>query len=123
MRTAVLCLLDKLLSQDTAGVSAALTQMRDDLLRATTTTATTVSRTTSTASSTATAPLLQLVSPAPLHAPPAVQLHAYLQQFPLQASVASVNDGSLPLHFAASLGSVEIARVVWQMVRVTVTFD
>jgi hypothetical protein len=39
-----------------------------------------------------------------------------LETFPNLASVASAQDGSLPLHFAASLGDVNIASVIYHKV-------
>ena len=38
----------------------------------------------------------------------------YLQHYPHQAAIASSNDGSLPLHFAASFGDAVLAQVVWR---------
>jgi len=34
-----------------------------------------------------------------------------------QAHIASEHDGSLPLHFAASLGKVSVAKIVYRQVR------
>ena len=98
-RTPVLLLLDNLLSQDAAGIQSVLQTMRHEL------------------------PTSMVNAYLPTSLPTAlpdalVQQHlsVYLQTFPHQAAVASANDGSLPLHFAASLGDVTLSHIVWQAV-------
>ena len=95
-RTPVLLLLDNLLSQDAEGIQSVLHTMRRELPAAVVNT---------------------YLSTQP--SPDTVQQHlsVYLQTFPHQAAVASANDGSLPLHFAASLGDVTLSHIVWQAVR------
>jgi hypothetical protein len=44
-------------------------------------------------------------------------LEALLNQYPTLAQIPSDHDGSLPLHFAASLGIVPVAMSIWQRVR------
>lgn len=44
-------------------------------------------------------------------------LDALLHPFPFLAGQASSHDGSLPLHFAASLGDVNVARLLYERVR------
>jgi hypothetical protein len=101
MRTPVLILLDNMLSDDIGGIWNTLC----DIHR-------------------------RLPSVVSIHLPPlAVEpsfpigneiiltyLSTYLQTFPHQALVASTQDGSLPLHFAASLGDANLCQIVWQAV-------
>lgn len=112
MRTPVLLLVDNLLSQDAQGIQSVLETMRRELPP----------------------PVVAAYLPAlPASLPnsPAIRilddtfstavlvqqhLQVYLQTFPHQAAVASANDGSLPLHFAASLGNVAFSQIVWQAV-------
>lgn len=44
-------------------------------------------------------------------------VRSLLRIYPNQASTASLQDGSLPLHFAASLGSVGVASALISVVR------
>ena len=100
MRTPVLLLLDSLLSQDASGIQSTLQTMRNELPPS------------------VTAAYLpyrfgqHAVDPAVI----VQHLSVYLQTFPCQAATASANDGSLPLHFAASYGDAVVAHVVWQAV-------
>lgn len=139
-RTPVLLLLDHMLSQDVRGIQAALRTMRHQLpgpvvttylppehvlLQASTTTTTTASShshaggatpasratTAFPTTTTTTMPIMDLSAVIIRH------LSIYLQTFPQQAAIASHDDGSLPLHFAASLGEVALAHTVWQAVR------
>mmetsp|Transcript_7899 Transcript_7899/g.15311 ORF Transcript_7899/g.15311 Transcript_7899/m.15311 type:complete len:633 (-) Transcript_7899:86-1984(-) len=100
MRTPVFLLLDSMLSQDVAGLQSALQTMRNELPPA------------------VTAAYLQPSQHEPYYpidVSTIIQhLSVYLQTFPHQAATASANDGSLPLHFAASFGDVVVAQVVWQ---------
>jgi hypothetical protein len=54
-----------------------------------------------------------LSEPASLHR----FLKKYVEASPHIASVKSLHDGSLPLHFAASWGDVEVARLILERVR------
>lgn len=105
MRTPVLLLLDSLLSQDASGTRSTLERMREELPPSVK--ATYLPHTIG--SERQTRPVLDqgvIVQ----------HLSVYLQTFPQQAAVASPNDGSLPLHFAASFGDAVLAQVVWQAV-------
>ena len=97
-------LLDNLLSQDATGVQTTLTTMWNELPQA--------------VRSAAYPPPPATSSSVPAIDPNRVFQHLslYLQTFPHQAAIASDNDGSLPLHFAASLGDVLLSRIVWQAV-------
>ena len=44
-------------------------------------------------------------------------VRSLLRNYPNLASTASLQDGSLPLHFAASLGSVGVASALFSVVR------
>lgn len=100
-RSPVLLLLDNLLSQDAAGIQSVLHTMRHELPAA-------VVNAYCLSSATQQQPSPDTV---------AQHLSVYLQTFPHQAAVESANDGSLPLHFAASLGDVTLSQIVWQAVR------
>lgn len=47
-------------------------------------------------------------------------LYRLLHRHPAYCQYRSEHDGSLPLHFAASLGNVEAARIIFEKVRVCV---
>jgi len=50
-------------------------------------------------------------------------LQALLAQYPEYCQYQSEHDGSLPLHFAASLGNVAAARIIWDKVSASVRSD
>mmetsp|Transcript_27074 Transcript_27074/g.39615 ORF Transcript_27074/g.39615 Transcript_27074/m.39615 type:complete len:166 (+) Transcript_27074:125-622(+) len=57
-------------------------------------------------------PHLRLVHPSPTSV-----LQTLLDHSPSLATIASEQDGSLPLHFAASLGNVAVASMIYSKVR------
>jgi ankyrin repeat protein len=55
--------------------------------------------------------------------PPLLEmLSTYLQASPEVAAIPSSHDGSLPLHFAASLGNVQVAELIWRYVSMLYLF-
>lgn len=100
----MLLLLDDMLSQDVGGIQATLRSMRHELPPGVV--------------ASYLPPEYSVCQPNFVDPNVIVQhLSIYLQTFPQQAGIASQNDGSLPLHFAASLGDVTLTQVVWQAVR------
>ena len=51
------------------------------------------------------------------------EVNMLLNYFPNAASVASTHDGSLPLHFAASIGQVEVASRILNQVKLAEVND
>jgi hypothetical protein len=97
LTTPLLRLLDAVISQDDAQIEPATNAVRQTLL-----------------------PFIcipELITTANL----AEVIRLVLRHYPSLASASSIQDGSLPLHFAASLGNVGVASVLYSMVRMHLT--
>lgn len=114
--TPLLLLLDSILSQEADRIRDARTRIRS-----------VVSKAATEKDDPTISPDRQLIitaalqAAAPIDGPASVQcllqdIDLLLTAFPQLASKASGHDGSLPLHFAASMGNVEVARRIFDSV-------